>query len=138
MICERFSQREMKSMIWHSGIAFCVALVTVIDVGTVMARPVYPAYWQNEYPSSTSLRAWGAVGCALCHSTNPGSAAWNKYGDEIQAAVGRTNNLVDENTFRAALRFVEHNNSARAFGSGSYLAEINAGTQPGWKPNNNA
>src|SRR5215510_4570682 len=109
----------MKPMIRQLQIVIYVALATIIQAGTVVARPVYPTYWQNEYPNSTSLSAWGAVGCALCHSANPGSAAWNKYGDEIQAAVGRTNNFVDENIFRAALRFVENNNSARAFGSGS-------------------
>lgn len=92
--------------------------VLLLSTLAAQANPSILNNWRNQYPSSLSADNAGDGGCPLCH--NGGNVAqWSAYG-----------NAVRQNGFDFLA--VEALNSDGDPGGTSNLAEILAGTQPGW------
>jgi hypothetical protein len=87
------------------------------------AYPKFLQQFQNAYPSSDT----GDADCATCHADMSGGRPWNAYGRDLKVnggSVGANGNI------QSALNAVESLNSDAI--AGDNLAEILAGTQPGW------
>lgn len=103
-----------------------ILAVFVLATGLASAFPSYLNTWSATYPNSSSV---SGVSCALCHTRSGGGNGWNFYGWEV-----RQERFDNGLSIGAALRAVEEVDSD---GNGdSNLAEINAGTQPGWTVGN--
>jgi glucose/arabinose dehydrogenase len=95
----------------------------MLSAQTVHARPEFLQQFQKTYPESLTSDA----SCATCHSDANGGPPWNAYGRDLKANggnVGAGGDLVP------ALMAIQSLNSDAI--AGDNLAEISAGTQPGW------
>lgn len=94
------------------------------------ARGEYLGWWADVYQNSTSDDAV----CQLCHERGGGGNGWNRYGWSIRGAF--IGNRLDPSfdTLREAFQesLTEIQNITDG-GTSTYLAEINANAQPGWR-----
>jgi hypothetical protein len=121
----------------HSRILAIVPLgLLLLALAPLPPRPMIPHaglgdVWSALYPESPSAEklANTPLGtCSLCHKT---SHTWNGYGWQMLLAL-------DEGLSPAeALLSLEKRNSDGDPSGASSLAEIQAGTQPGWTPGPN-
>lgn len=87
-----------------------------------LAFSSYFSSWTAVYP--TSLSGTNAS-CNLCHGGNTGT--WNAYGQAIRDELARNGGDIT-----AAIKTVQALNSDKDPGGKTNLAEIQAGSQPGW------
>lgn len=113
---------------------FTITLVLLLPPAIAGARDFYPAAFELAYPTSLSddnvLNGTG-VTCQLCHATTAGGDNWNSYGWSMRLLV------VGGATFEQAMVAVEGQNADGDPTGASNLAEIMAGSQPGWTPGPN-
>jgi parallel beta helix pectate lyase-like protein len=92
--------------------------------------------WHKKYGASSA--SGSNAGCQTCHVSSAGGTPWNAYGWDIVKALtnpacgtpdadGKVSNM-------AALACVEKLDSDKDPEGSSNLAEIRAGSQPGWTP----
>ncbi len=93
-----------------------------------LARDDYLQWWGEVYPSSDSDDSV----CQLCHERGGGGNGWNQYGWSIRSAYF-TNLMSSGNSEVALKQSLQDISSLSDGGSSTYIAEITAGTQPGWR-----
>ena len=111
-----------------------LALTALLGLEKVYARGQYIDFWEGLYPNSRSSE----TGCQLCHQSSSGGDGWNYYGWSIREAFSGSTS-VSEEFFRFRTRAIEDDSSIdQATGEQvsnppSFLDEINAGAQAGWR-----
>ena len=111
-----------------------LALTALLGLEKVHARGQYIDFWEGLYPNSRSSE----TGCQLCHQSSGGGDGWNYYGWSIREAFSGSTS-VSEEFFRFRTRAIEDDSSIdQATGEQvsnppSFLDEINAGAQAGWR-----
>jgi len=110
-----------------------VLLLCVFFNTQAAAMPRFLNWWLAEYQeldsSSDSV-------CQLCHERPGGGNGWNEYGWNLLIAF---NILIEsapteQEALLRALRAIEEvNTDISDLNSPTYIDEINAGTQPGWR-----
>lgn len=115
------------------ALAVLLSVTLQLFAPSVYATGNLGAIWgQVAYPNSLSDdRASDGQGffCALCHAS-PDGGGRNPYGSALAPLI---NSKSTQDQIVAAMRQVEGLNSDGDPGGYTNLAEINAGTQPGWK-----
>ena len=115
-----------------------LALATLLVQEKAYARGQYIDFWEGLYPNSRSSE----TGCQLCHQSSSGGNGWNYYGWSLREAFD-PNTSVSEDFFRFRTRAIEDDNSIdqttgeQVSNPPSFLDEINAGAQPGWREGEN-
>ena len=111
---------------------FCLILLSfLLFSNSASARPDYLGFWSSYYLNSNSDNA----ACQLCHERPSGGNGWNNYGISVRSLfLINRKNLPDQQALIASLEDVENfltdlSNS----NSPTFLDEINANTQPGWR-----
>jgi len=111
-----------------------LACVLCLSFSTsAFAMPRFADWWFDEYDGQT---ASGESICQLCHERSGGGNGWNDYGWNLLLAfdVLRNSFPTEEQALLEALRAIEDvNTDVNDNSSPTYLEEINAGTQPGWR-----
>jgi hypothetical protein len=97
-------------------------LLIVAGAGYLVSNDEWEAVWTSQYPTSDA----GNAGCQTCHGLSTQNL--NGYGRAMQQQSG---------SMLARILAVASANSDGDTGGSSNLAEINAGTQPGWTSGNN-
>jgi hypothetical protein len=110
--------------------------VSVIATGPAIAREAALKDWEIHYSGNSA--SGKNANCLLCHRSPAGGSPWNAYGWDIHKALndpscgvpgpdGKVSNV-------EAFDCVEMRNSDGDPDKKNNLAEINAGSQPGWTP----
>ena len=104
------------------------ATLCILIAANALARNEYLEWWSEEYPDSSADDSL----CQLCHERAGGGNGWNRYGWSIRSAYFF--NLASTGNPEVALKQSLQDISSISDGSTStYIAEINANTQPGWR-----
>lgn len=112
------------SLLRHIAVAaFCMLMAN-----SVSARQEYLEWWAEEYPTSSADDAI----CQLCHERAGGGNGWNRYGWSIRS-VYFVNLMSSGNSETALKQSLQDISSISDGGNSSYIVEINANTQPGWR-----
>lgn len=104
----------------------------VLSVHNASARDEYLGWWGDMYGGQSQSN--DAV-CQMCHERGGGGNGWNRYGWLVRELYGLNSNISNlEQRLKTSLEDVEDllsdpNNG----GSPTFLQEINAGAQPGWR-----
>ena len=107
----------------------CLGLAAMLASSSISARDRYLELWSESYPESTSDDAV----CQLCHERGGGGNGWNRYGWSIRSAYFP--NLASSGNSDTALRQALQDIAGISDGGvSSYINEINANAQPGWRP----
>lgn len=114
------------------GVATLILTFSLVSKSAI-AVPEFLTWWSEEYPASTSDNAI----CQLCHERSNGGNGWNEYGIRVRIAF-LANRMGSPNTIEQDLRFslqdiedtLTNTNDPQ---SPTFLDEINANTQPGWR-----
>ena len=126
----RTSGRVSTRLLLLAGLMACLGL------GWTAAEMSYVAEFEITYPDSLSDdNVVGGIGyaCVLCHAPVVENVhPFNSYGWDLKAKIDGGMSV------SSAMAAIESMNSDGDPGGASNLAEINAGTQPGWTdgPNN--
>lgn len=111
----------------------------LIAAGSASAREEALTDWESRY--SDNPGAGKNANCVLCHLSPAGGNPWNAYGWDVQSALSDpacgTPGADGKVSFPEALACVEQKNSDDDPGKASNIAEILAGSQPGWTPESN-
>lgn len=110
-------------------------LGTMLIANSASARDEYLGWWGDEYGATSDSN--DAV-CQLCHERGGGGNGWNRYGWLVRDLYILNSSITDpEERLKTSLQDIEDllsdpNNG----GSASFVSEINAGAQPGWRNGN--
>ena len=100
------------------GIAVAALAIVLTQPGLVVAQRSYLTVWSTTYPASVTDNN---ASCTTCHGAGNDTSMLNAYGASVFNA----------GTNAAGFKSIE---SADSDGDGtSNIAEINAGSQPGWR-----
>ena len=108
-----------------------IAALCALVAANASARNEYLEWWSEEYPSSSSDDSI----CQLCHERAGGGNGWNRYGWSIRS-VYFVNLASSGNPETALKQSLQDISSISDGGSSTFIAEINANTQPGWRNGN--
>ena len=100
------------------GIAVAALAIVLTQPGLVVAQRSYLTVWSTTYPASVTDNN---ASCTTCHGAGNDTSVLNAYGASVYGA----------GTNAAGFKSIESTDSD---GDGtSNIAEINAGSQPGWR-----
>lgn len=109
-----------------------IAPALLLWMGAAHARPEAPEVFCERYPEAPACST-GSVACTTCHSLS-GPPAKNPFGSDVDSALSSLTDLAETGDFVAwlpeALAGVEELDSDED--GATNLAEILAGTEPGW------
>lgn len=118
----------------HWILKFALAISLCVFLNTpALSMPRFSDWWFDEYDGQ---RASGESVCQLCHQRSGGGNGWNDYGWNLLIAFNILQDAfpTEQQALLESLRAIEDvNTDINDPDSSTYLDEINAGTQPGWR-----
>ncbi len=126
--------QSIPSKTWNMRAAVLI-LMLAGSAGLTSTAEAFPSIrnaWKAQYPGSTTddnVQAGTGAECQICHRLPGGGNGWNPYGWQVrQGVVGSGLSATD-----AIIAAEVFDSDLDPTGS-TNIAEINAGTQPGWTP----
>ena len=117
----------MGNAFFRTSRLFAAFVPLLIFAPAAQAMQEYYDWWLEEYSAQSDS---GESVCQLCHKGGGGGNGWNPYGWDIrQLVIGPPADL-SELSLKAAYNAIESFDSGNG---NSYLQEIQANAQPGWR-----
>jgi glucose/arabinose dehydrogenase len=113
-----------------------VSLLSFVFSQIVLARDEYRGWWLEQYSAQSTS---GDAVCQLCHERGGGGNGWNRYGWLVRGVFLSSGDITDiEERLKASLLEVEDRpTDPNDAGSPTFLQEIQANAQPGWRQDSN-
>jgi len=108
------------------------ALISLQSVNT-QARPAYLNAWTGTYAQDNPEAS--EAGCQLCHQRASGGNGWNEYGWDlrIQFFDLEGQGTTTQRILQSFSNVENFNSDPNASNSNTYLEEVLANAQPGWR-----
>ncbi|GHA14474.1 hypothetical protein GCM10008090_25330 [Arenicella chitinivorans] len=112
------------------------SLLSIVLSQVALARDEYRGWWQEEYGAQSTS---GDAVCQLCHERGGGGNGWNRYGWLVRSLYLSNSDITDiEQRLKQSLSDVENfATDPNDAGSPTFLQEIQANAQPGWRQTDN-
>ena len=113
-----------------------VSLLSVVFSQIVLARDEYRGWWLEQYSAQSTS---GDAVCQLCHERGGGGNGWNRYGWLVRSLYFTNSDIADiEERLKQSLTDIENfPTDPNDAGSPTFLQEIQANAQPGWRQDSN-